>query len=52
MSGPIQAVTFWRNFLGPAPEWYKILILAFLLINPVLLLISPFVAGWVLVAEF
>ncbi|HWM34774.1 MAG TPA: sodium/proton antiporter NhaB [Pseudolysinimonas sp.] len=42
-----------RNFLGSAPRWYKITIIAFLLVNPaVLLLAGPFVAGWLIVAEF
>jgi NhaB family Na+:H+ antiporter len=52
MADPIRMVSFWRNFLGPAPDWYKGLILAFLAVNPVLFLLSPFVAGWVLVLEF
>ncbi|TNF85919.1 MAG: sodium/proton antiporter NhaB [Gammaproteobacteria bacterium] len=52
MSEPIKTASFWQNFLGPAPDWYKGLILVFLLINPILYLISPFVAGWVLVLEF
>lgn len=43
---------FWDNFLGHAPEWYKRAIIIFLAINPVLLSINPFVAGWVLVLEF
>ena len=43
---------FWENFLGHAPEWYKRAILIFLLINPVLFLISPFWTGWLLVLEF
>lgn len=44
---------FFKNFLGHTPEWYKLAILAFLIINPLLyFFISPFVAGWVLVAEF
>lgn len=52
MSG-IDAKSLWANFLGPAPEWYKGTILVFLLLNPVLFyLVSPFVAGWVLVLEF
>jgi NhaB family Na+:H+ antiporter len=43
----------WANFLGAAPTWYKQTILAFLVINPLLLLIfGPFVTGWVLVGEF
>ncbi|HEY5644616.1 MAG TPA: sodium/proton antiporter NhaB [Pseudomonadales bacterium] len=52
MSDPIKMVSFWRNFLGSAPDWYKTLILVFLAINPILYLISPFLAGWVLVVEF
>lgn len=40
------------NFLGNASNWYKITIIAFLLINPVIWQISHFLAGWVLVAEF
>ena len=40
------------NFLGRAPRWYKILILSYLIINPILFAINPFVAGWVLMAEF
>lgn len=44
---------FFKNFLGPSPEWYKLCILAFLLINPLLyFFIDPFVAGWILVCEF
>ncbi|TJY64745.1 sodium/proton antiporter NhaB [Sinimarinibacterium sp. CAU 1509] len=46
-------IAFARNFLGHAPPWYKATILAFLLANPLLLLIAgPFVTGWVLVLEF
>lgn len=42
-----------RNFLGSSPRWYKLTIVAFLVVNPfVLLLAGPFVAGWVLVAQF
>lgn len=40
------------NFLGRAPKWYKILIISYLIINPILFAINPFVAGWVLMAEF
>jgi NhaB family Na+:H+ antiporter len=44
---------FHRNFLGHAPGWYKTTILAFLLVNPVLLhTAGPFVTGWILVLEF
>ena len=41
------------NFLGKAPRWYKLTIIAFLIINPIIFyLISPFIAGWVLLIEF
>ena len=43
---------FWHNFLGPCSNWYKQTIIAFLLINPVIVAIDPFVAGWVLILEF
>lgn len=44
---------FLDNFLGHAAHWYKRTILAFLLINPLLLLVlDPFIIGWLLVAEF
>jgi NhaB family Na+:H+ antiporter len=44
---------FARNFLGHAPAWYKLTIVAFLVANPVLLLLfGPIVTGWALLAEF
>ena len=44
---------FSRNFLGNAPNWYKMAIVIFLVINPILMLTAgPFIAGWVLIAEF
>ncbi|MFS6803766.1 sodium/proton antiporter NhaB [Edwardsiella tarda] len=43
---------FAKNFLGNAPGWYKVAILVFLLINPLVFAISPFYAGWLLVVEF
>ena len=44
---------FWDNFLGNAPDWYKLVILCFLLVNPLTLVVAgPFVAGWLLVGEF
>ncbi|MEM1114045.1 MAG: sodium/proton antiporter NhaB [Pseudomonadota bacterium] len=47
------ASALWRNFLGNSPSWYKKTIVAFLVINPFLLLIlGPFVTGWILIAEF
>ncbi|GAA6206201.1 sodium/proton antiporter NhaB [Thalassotalea sp. SU-HH00458] len=44
---------FYKNFLGNSPEWYKLAIIAFLIINPILFFfINPYVAGWALVIEF
>ena len=42
-----------KNFLGNAPIWYKLAIIVFLIINPILLITSgPFITGWVLIGEF
>jgi NhaB family Na+:H+ antiporter len=42
-----------HNFLGSAPDWYKKTIIAFLVINPLLLFAAgPFVTGWALIGEF
>lgn len=47
------AQAFAHNFLGQSPRWYKASILAFLLINPlVLYTVGPVAAGWLLVIEF
>ncbi len=44
---------FYKNFLGNSPEWYKLAIITFLVINPILFfLVNPYVAGWALVIEF
>lgn len=41
------------NFLGGSPLWYKQVIIAFLILNPILLYtIGPFATGWVLIIEF
>lgn len=43
---------FTAHFLGRAPGWYKATIVAFMLLNPVVLwLAGPFVAGWLVVGE-
>ncbi|VDZ78515.1 regulator of intracellular pH; Na+/H+ antiporter [Salmonella bongori] len=42
----------WRNFLGQSPDWYKLALLIFLIINPLIFFANSFVAGWLLVAEF
>jgi Na+:H+ antiporter, NhaB family len=42
-----------RNFLGQAPTWYKRVIVAFLLLNPVVFaVLGGTVAGWLLIVEF
>ncbi len=47
------AQALWHNFLGPSPDWYKKAIIAFLVINPILLFtVGPFITGWVLIGEF
>ena len=43
---------FWHNFMGQSPLWYKQVIIAFLLINPIVYFVSPFVAGWLLICSF
>lgn len=40
-------------FLGAAPGWYKLCIVAFLIFNPVVFFTAgAFIGGWLLVAEF
>ncbi len=46
------ADAFRKNFLGKSPDWYKNTVIGFLIINPVLFAINPFLAGWLLVLEF
>ncbi|UTW57734.1 sodium/proton antiporter NhaB [Kordiimonas sp. SCSIO 12603] len=42
-----------RNFLGNSAEWYKMAILGFLILNPILYYTAgAYVAGWALVLEF
>ena len=41
-----------RNFLGHSPSWYKLTIVGFLVVNPIVFVLSPMLAGWVLVLEF
>ena len=46
-----------KNFMGHSPEWYKLTILGFLMINPFIYSVlgpevGPYVVGWVLVLEF
>lgn len=42
-----------RNFLGNAPGWYKIAVIACLVLNPFLLkTLGPFTTGWIILGEF
>lgn len=46
---------FLRNFLGNSPLWYKKVIIAFLIMNPIIYLMpgfGPFAAGWILILQF
>ncbi len=44
---------FRLNLLGQSPGWYKMAILGFLVLNPILLYTAgPFITGWVLIVEF
>lgn len=45
-------MALYQNFLGPSPNWYKLLIVAFMLLNPLVFVQNPYVAGWLLVGEF
>ena len=47
-----MADAFRENFLGNSPAWYKTTIIAFLILNPILVVWNPFIAGWILVLEF
>ena len=41
------------NFLGNAASWYKLTIVFFLVLNPIVIVtLGPFIAGWLLVGEF
>ncbi len=45
-------VAVYQNFLGHAPDWYKKTIIAFLIVNPIIFLADPYIAGWALVVQF
>jgi NhaB family Na+:H+ antiporter len=50
------AQAFARNFLGHAPDWYKLTIVVFLAVNPLVMLVGgadgPVIAAWLLLLEF
>ena len=41
-----------QNFLGNSPIWYKQTIIVFLILNPIIAVYDPFIAGWALVVQF
>lgn len=44
---------FASNLFGNSPKWYKLTLIGFLILNPILLAIAgPFVTGWVIILEF
>ena len=53
MASHTFARAFTANFLGNSPNWYKLSIVGFLVLNPFLVLLAgPFFAGWCLILEF
>ena len=53
MSNQMVFSSFRENFLGNSADWYKNVIIAFLIINPILWFSGfHFLTGWLLVAEF
>ncbi len=45
---PTMSHAFKKNFLGNSPGWYESAIIAFLVLNPLILYVfGPFVMGWV-----
>ncbi len=43
----------YKSFLGNSPNWYKQTILAFLILNPILLFtVGPTATGWIIIGEF
>ena len=47
-----MSLAIYTNFLGQSPNWYKLTIIAFLFINPLVFINQPYIAGWLLVIEF
>lgn len=56
MSTESLSQAFARNFLGPSPRWYKLAIVGFLIVNPLVMFAGgehgPVIAGWLLLLEF
>ena len=50
MPAHTMAQAFAKNFLGHSPGWYKLTIIGFLVLNPILVVtIGPFITGWCLI---
>ncbi len=47
-----MALALYTNFLGQSPNWYKLTIIAFMFLNPLVFINNPYLAGWLLVIEF
>jgi NhaB family Na+:H+ antiporter len=47
-----MSLAIYNNFLGQSPNWYKLTIILFLFINPLVFINNPYIAGWLLVIEF
>ena len=53
MASHTMPQAFASNFLGNSPNWYKLAILGFLILNPILILtVGKFITGWCLILEF
>ena len=52
MAAHTYADAFRENFLGNSPAWYKMTIIGFLIINPIIAMYDPFLAGWALILQF
>ena len=53
MSSYSLTQAFTKNFLGQSPAWYKLTIVGFLILNPILVVTTNgFFTGWVLIGEF
>ena len=53
MASHAMAQALAKNFLGHSPTWYKLSIVGFLVLNPILIVtVGPFIAGWCLILEF
>ncbi len=53
MATHTMSQAFVSNFLGHSPNWYKLTIIGFLILNPILLTqAGPFITGWCLIIEF